>query len=108
VGLLALPTTTRTIPVMADMRVWIDQDLCTGDGLCAEIAPDVFFMHDDGLAYVKESAKHYGSDKITGPDGEPVLKMAAGLARFPESLLGDVIEAADSCPGECIFIEPAE
>ena len=23
-------------------QVWIDQDLCTGDGICAEIAPDVF------------------------------------------------------------------
>jgi ferredoxin len=36
------------------MKVWIDQDLCTGDGLCAEIAPAVFEMHNDGLAYVKE------------------------------------------------------
>ena len=30
------------------MKVWIDQDLCTGDGLCAEIAPDVFVMMSDG------------------------------------------------------------
>ena len=30
------------------MKVWIDQDLCTGDGLCAEIAPDVFTMKNDG------------------------------------------------------------
>ncbi len=22
------------------MKVWIDQDLCTGDGLCEEIAPE--------------------------------------------------------------------
>ena len=36
------------------MKVWIDQDLCTGDGLCEEIAPDVFTLLDDGLAYVKE------------------------------------------------------
>ena len=36
-------------------RVWIDQDLCTGDGICVEIAPALFAMHDDGLAYVKES-----------------------------------------------------
>ncbi len=39
------------------MKVWIDQDLCTGDGLCEEIAPDVFTLLDDGLAYVKEGAK---------------------------------------------------
>jgi ferredoxin len=37
------------------MKVWIDQDLCTGDGLCEEIAPAVFTLLDDGLAYVKES-----------------------------------------------------
>ena len=39
------------------MKVWIDQDLCTGDGLCEEIAPDVFTLLDDGLAYVKEGGK---------------------------------------------------
>ena len=38
------------------MKVWIDQDLCTGDGLCEEIAPAVFTLLDDGLAYVKEEA----------------------------------------------------
>jgi ferredoxin len=26
------------------MKVWIDQDLCTGDGLCEEICPDVFTL----------------------------------------------------------------
>ncbi len=40
-----------------DMKVWIDQDLCTGDGLCEEIAPDVFTLLDDGLAYVNEGGK---------------------------------------------------
>ena len=39
------------------MKVWIDQDLCTGDGLCEEIAPDVFIGLDDGLFYVKEGDK---------------------------------------------------
>ena len=29
------------------MKVWIDQDLCTGDGLCEEIADEVFFGKDD-------------------------------------------------------------
>ena len=37
------------------MRVWIDQDLCTGDGICVEISPAIFQMDDDGLAYVKEA-----------------------------------------------------
>lgn len=86
------------------MRVWIDQDLCTGDGLCAEIAPDVFQMHSDGLAYVKEV--HWPN--LLGPEGKgpgPVLQMASGTATVPDSLFEDVIQAAEDCPGECIFIE---
>lgn len=86
------------------MRVWIDQDLCTGDGLCAEICPSVFQMHDDGLAYVKEVSW----PNIFGAGGEgsrPALQMSMGCARIPEHLLEDVIEAAEECPGECIFIE---
>ena len=31
------------------LMVWIDQDLCTGDGICSEICPDVFVGRDDGL-----------------------------------------------------------
>jgi len=81
------------------MKVWIDQDLCTGDGLCAEIAPAVFVMLDDGLAYVVEGDKIFA--KAEGnPEG------AEGLAEIPENLLTAVIESAEECPGECIFIEP--
>ena len=47
------------------MKVWIDQDLCTGDGICAEICPPIFDMGADGLAYVKE--EHWKS--LAGPDG---------------------------------------
>jgi ferredoxin len=77
------------------MKVWIDQDLCTGDGLCEEIAPDVFTLLDDGLAYVKEGPKVFNE-----PGG------ADGLAIIPEGQLDAVIESAEECPGECIFIEP--
>lgn len=76
------------------MKVWIDQDLCTGDGLCEEIAPDVFTLLDDGLAYVKEGDKVFSS-----PGG------AEGLAVIPDGQLDSVIESAEECPGECIFIE---
>ena len=89
------------------MKVWIDQDLCTGDGLCAEIAPDIFEMADDGLAYVKEV--HWKS--IAGPDGGkgvPVYKMATGMAAVPGELVEATIESAEECPGECIFIELVE
>ena len=75
------------------MKVWIDQDLCTGDGLCEEIAPDVFAMLDDGLAYVKDG------DKILSDRG------AAGLAPVPAGQEEATIESAEECPGECIYIE---
>ena len=87
------------------MKVWVDQDLFTGDGRCTEIAPDIFEMHDDGLAYVKE----VGWPTMYGPDGaakgEPVYKMAAGLADVPAEHLDAVIDSADECPGECIYME---
>jgi ferredoxin len=76
------------------VRVWIDQDLCTGDGLCTDHAPAVFTLLEDGIAYVKDHG-HVQND----PGG------AAGLARVPHHLEADVVAAADDCPGECIFIE---
>jgi ferredoxin len=82
-----------------DMKVWIDQDLCTGDGLCEEIAPDVFTLLDDGLAYVKEGPKIYAAAKGNAQGAE-------GLAEIPDGQLDAVIESAEECPGECIFIEP--
>ena len=36
-------------------RVWIDQKLCTGDGLCTQYAPGVFEFGDASLAYVKDA-----------------------------------------------------
>ena len=90
------------------LMVWIDQDLCTGDGICSEICPDVFVGRDDGLWVVKEEASHFGSTIVFdgvdgaghGPDG------GKGVARIPDSLIDSAVEAAEECPGECIMIEP--
>ncbi len=76
------------------MKVWIDQDLCTGDGLCEEIAPSVFTLLDDGLAYVKE-----GDKVFRNPGGRD------GLANVPTGMEQATIESARECPDECIFIE---
>ena len=52
------------------LMVWIDQDLCTGDGICSEICPDVFVSRDDGLWVVKEEASHFGETIVVdGADG---------------------------------------
>ena len=101
VGLLATPGKS-----MADatLMVWIDQDLCTGDGICEEIAPDVFQARDDGLWVVKEAASVWGADIVF--DGEQAPDGSRGVARVPDDQLDIVVEAAEECPGECIMIEP--
>ena len=80
------------------MKVWIDQDLCTGDGLCEEIAPDVFVLLDDGLAYVREGDKVFATAK-GNPQG------AEGKAQVPAGSEDATRQSAEECPGECIFIE---
>lgn len=74
-----------------ELEVWIDQDLCTGDGICAQYAPEVFELDIDGLAYVK------------GADDE-LLQVPGAAARVPLPLLVDVVDSAKECPGECIHV----
>lgn len=76
------------------MKVWIDQELCTGDGLCEDLCPAVFALGDDGVAYVKD-----GDVVLDHPGG------SAALARVAPDLEKAVEEAADQCAGECIFVE---
>ena len=76
------------------MRVWIDQDLCTGDGLCTDHAPEVFTLLEDGIAYVKQQGR-----VLNDPGG------SGSLAVVPGGVSQATINAAEDCPGECIFIE---
>lgn len=73
------------------LRVWIEQDLCTGDGLCVQYAPEVFEFDVDGLAYVKDSS------------GELLLTPGARVD-VPAGLRLDVINSAHECPGDCIHV----
>lgn len=75
-----------------EVRVWIDQKLCTGDGLCVQFAPEVFEFGDDGLAYVKQVA-----------DGD-LLTAQGAQADVSHQLRLDVIDAAGECPGNCIHV----
>ena len=34
------------------LHVWVDQDLCTGDGLCTDHCPELFVLLEDGISYV--------------------------------------------------------
>ncbi|MFW2334593.1 ferredoxin [Ilumatobacter sp.] len=76
------------------MRVWIDQDLCTGDGLCVDHCHDVFTILEDGIAYVVED------NQVLNDPGS-----SGSLAQVRQRHVPDVIKAAEVCPGECIFIE---
>jgi ferredoxin len=77
--------------VSESLRVWIDQELCTGDGLCVQYAPEVFEFDVDGLAYVK--------------DGAGDLHAAPGSrVDVPSGLRLDVINSAKECPGDCIHV----
>lgn len=73
------------------LEVWIDQDLCTGDGICVQYAPEVFELDIDGLAYVKS------------PEDE-LLQDKGATTAVPLTLLTDVVDSARECPGECIHV----
>jgi ferredoxin len=73
------------------LEVWIDQDLCTGDGLCAQYAADVFELDIDGLAYVKDES----GELLLAPDSR---------VSVPADLVLNVIDSAKECPGDCIHV----
>lgn len=76
------------------LHVWIDQDLCTGDGLCTDHCPELFTLLEDGISYVRV-------------DGEPQNEPGGMNSTAPvlSEHLDAVVAAADDCPGECIFLE---
>jgi ferredoxin len=73
------------------LEVWIDQDLCTGDGICVQYAPEVFELDIDGLAYVKG-------------DDEELLQAPGAVVPVPLTVLQDVVDSARECPGDCIHV----
>ena len=59
------------------MKVYVDEDICIGCGLCAGICPEVFEMNDNGKATA--------ANAVT-PDNEDAVK-----------------ETMDSCPVSAIL-----
>mgnify|MGYP001556529441 CR=1 FL=1 len=62
------------------MKAKVDQDLCSGCGLCEEVCPEVFKMGDDDIAKVKV--------ETVPPEAEQSCR-----------------DAADQCPSEAISID---
>jgi ferredoxin len=88
-SLVATPTNPGDSP---RLRVRIDQESCTGDGLCVQYAPSVFEFDVDGLAYVKDDS----GELVTAPGGRVLV---------PLEIVNNVVDAADECPGNCIYVE---
>jgi ferredoxin len=74
------------------MKVWIEQDYCTGDGLCTDLCPEVFEMGDDGLARICNN-------------GHTPLEDEAGAFEVSDDLEASVLEAQGQCAGECIYVK---
>jgi ferredoxin len=74
------------------MKVWIDQDLCSGDGLCSETTSGVFAMGDDGVAHVLM------------PDGS-LGNGCDDMALVSADQESAVRDSACECPTECNFID---
>jgi ferredoxin len=66
------------------MKVWIDQDDCTGAGLCVDHCPELFIVLEDGIGYV-----HQGRHVIT--DAEHVR-----VPRRYEQAAIDAVERASA------------
>ncbi|ASK64014.1 ferredoxin [Virgibacillus phasianinus] len=63
----------------------IDQDTCIGCGNCEGIAPDIFDLDDEGLAFVKQDQNR-------------------GYTPIPESKLDELEEAIEECPTDSIKV----
>lgn len=61
------------------MRVRVDPDVCAGFGICINISPDVFVLHEDGYAIVM-------------------------IDDLPPDMRDLVQRAADQCPSRAISI----
>jgi ferredoxin len=74
------------------IRVYIDQDQCTGSMVCESITSQVFVMDADGLATVLENG-------VALPDGGNPL----GAVVQPDQV-ALVKDASAACPGGCIHV----
>ncbi|UOQ49161.1 ferredoxin [Gracilibacillus caseinilyticus] len=64
----------------------VDVDTCIGCGNCEGIAPDIFDLDEEGLAYIK-------------------LDDNQGVTPIPEDQEEDLREAAEECPTSSIVLQ---
>ena len=76
------------------MKIWIDQDCCTGAGLCVDHCPELFIVSRTALDMSTMDVK-WSPSPSTPSVAVPRLRTAA-------------IDAVERCPGECIYLESDE
>lgn len=79
------------------MQEWIDQNLCTGDGLCRDHCVELLVLLEDGISHMRDPA----TGRVDHDPGG-----CASLVPVPSGYERAVIHAVDDRPGECIFLEP--
>ena len=67
------------------MRVWIDQDECSGVGVCVQDCPQVFVLGSDGLAYVTVGGRMYASNEHAMVDEFHVVRLLTEKNPAPRS-----------------------
>jgi ferredoxin len=77
---------------MSKLTVWINQDKCTGSGLCLEECPSMFVHNEKGKGRIKKA------------DGSLVTGVENRVEVAPEHHK-TVIAAFDACPTSAIGIE---
>ena len=63
-------------------RIVVDFDLCESNGVCMEIAPEVFEVRDDGFLYILEEF----------PSGDLLAKTEEAIPRCPTQAISIVEE----------------
>lgn len=77
-------------------KVCTDQDFCTDDGICEEIAQAIFLGSEEDLYYVKAA-------NTQGP-AEPIHSFHEPVD-VPENILEATIDATEEFSAECIFLD---
>ncbi|HVL93186.1 MAG TPA: ferredoxin [Acidimicrobiales bacterium] len=88
----------RTVVVLDRVQLLTGGEPLSGDQFVDE--PIVFGNTDVPFQNDSNRLRTY----VLHPQVE-VLRLANGVARIPDGKIDDVVEAAEECPGECIFIE---